>query len=103
MFSSDVLKIDAGTATERIVQAIRSQALGTLHRRGAVVGISGGIDSSVSAALAARALGKDKVLGLFMPERASASESLTLGRMVADSIGIEALVEDIAPTLEAAG
>jgi NAD+ synthase len=103
MFSYEVLNIDAAAAIERIVEAIRLQVLGTLHRRGAVVGISGGIDSSVSAALAARALGKDKVLGLFMPERASADESLTLGRMVAAAIGIEAVVENIAPVLEAAG
>lgn len=103
MFSYDVLKLDVTAAIDRILEAIGSQVLGTLHRRGAVVGISGGIDSAVSAALAARALGKDKVLGLFMPERASAEESLMLGRMVATAIGIEAIVEDIAPTLEAAG
>jgi NAD+ synthase len=103
MFSSDVLTVDAATTIERIAEAIRSQVLGTLRRRGAVVGISGGIDSSVSAALAARALGKNRVLGLLMPERASASESLSLGRKVADAIGIEAIVEDIAPILEAAG
>ncbi len=103
MFSPDVLKLDAPAAIERIVQAIRSQVLGTLRRRGAVVGLSGGIDSSVSAALAARALGSDKVLGLFMPERASSDESLALGRQLADALRIEALVEDLGPALEAAG
>ena len=103
MYSPDVLTLDAPAAIERIVQAIRSQVLGTLRRRGAVVGLSGGIDSSVSAALAARALGSDKVLGLFMPERASSDESLALGRQLADALRIEALVEDLGPALEAAG
>jgi NAD+ synthase len=103
MFSSDVLKLDPAATINQIVEAIRSQVLGTLRRRGAVIGLSGGIDSSVSAALAVRALGKDKVLALFMPERVSGGESLALGKMVAEALGIEAIVEDIAPTLEAAG
>jgi NAD+ synthase len=103
MFSSEVLKIDAAAVVERIVDAVRMQVFTTLRRRGAVVGMSGGIDSSVSAALAVRALGKDKVLGLFMPERASSDESMRLGRMVADAIGVETMAEAIAPTLEAAG
>ncbi len=102
MFSSEVLRIDPAATAERIAEAVRTQVLVTLRRRGAVVGMSGGIDSSVSAALAVRALGKDKVLGLFMPERASAHESLRLGRMVAQAIGVETIVEDIAPVLEAA-
>jgi NAD+ synthase len=77
--------------------------LGTLRRKGAVVGISGGIDSAVVAALCVRALGKDKVLGLFMPEHHSSDDALRLGRMLAADLGIEAVVEDIAPTLEGLG
>src|SRR5512140_3335415 len=103
MFSSAVLDIDPAQTADRIAEAIRGQVMGTLRRRGAVVGLSGGIDSSVSAALAARALGQDKVLGLLMPEQASAEESLLLGRLVADALGIATLVEDIAPALEATG
>lgn len=103
MFSSAVLELDRETETRRIVESIRTQVHGTLRKRGAVVGVSGGVDSSVVAALCARALGKDKVLALLMPERDSADESLTLGRMVADAIGIPAIVEDIRPVLEAAG
>src|SRR4051812_6874381 len=71
MFSSSVLKLDPAAETARIVESIRAQVLGTLRRRGAVVGLSGGIDSSVVAALSVRALGKEKVLGLFMPEHHS--------------------------------
>ena len=50
--------------------------MGTLKKRGVVVGLSGGIDSSVCAALAVNALGKDKVFGIYMPEKDSADESL---------------------------
>lgn len=102
MFSSTVLKLDAAAETARIAEAIRGQVR-SLRKRGAVLGLSGGIDSSVVAALCARALGKDKVLGLFMPEHHSSDDSLALGRMVAEAIGVEAIVENISPALEGAG
>lgn len=99
----DVLVLDAETEIERIAQSLRAQVLGEFRRRGAVMGLSGGIDSSVVAALCVRAFGKDKVLGLFMPERHSSDDALTLGRMLADSLDIQAIVEDIAPALEGIG
>jgi NAD+ synthase len=68
-----------------------------------VVGLSGGVDSSVVAALCVRALGRDKVLALLMPERDSSEDALRLGRLVANSLGVEALVEDITPTLQGVG
>jgi NAD+ synthase len=102
MFSSTLLTLDAETETHRICEAIRLQ-LRSLRKRGAVLGLSGGIDSSVVAALCARALGKDRVLGLFMPEHHSSDDSLELGRVVAGALGIEALVENISPALEGAG
>ena len=99
----DILAIDAEAEIERIAQSLRAQVLGEFRRRGAVLGLSGGIDSSVVAALCVRAFGKDKVLGLFMPERHSSDDALTLGRLLADTLGIEAIVEDIAPALEGLG
>ena len=101
--NKNVLTLDAETEIERITQSLRAQVLGEFRRRGAVLGLSGGIDSSVVAALCVRAFGKDKVLGLFMPERDSADESLTFGRQVADALGIEAIVENIAPALQGLG
>ena len=103
MFSREVLAIDAAEVAARIQESIRGQVLGPLKRRGAVVGLSGGVDSSVVGALCAGALGKQKVLGIFMPERDSSSDSLRLGKILADGLGIESALEDISGALEAAG
>jgi NAD+ synthase len=102
MVSSDVLRIDAAAVEAKIVQAIREQVLGTLRRKGAVVGMSGGIDSSVVAALCARALGPQRVLGVFMPERDTSGDALRLGRAVAAAFDIPTELEDIAPALAGA-
>lgn len=103
MFNKDVLKLDPSVEVDRIANTLREQVLGQLRRRGAVVGLSGGIDSSVVAALCVRAFGKERVLGLFMPEHHSSDDALMLGRMIAEHLGIEAIVEDIAPALEGLG
>jgi NAD+ synthase len=103
MFSRDVLRIDPRVVAEEIEAAIREEILRTLRRRGAVVGISGGIDSSVVATVCARALGPDRVVGVLMPERDSSGESLRLGRMLAGHLGIRHVVEEIAPALDAVG
>ncbi len=103
MFSKDVLRIDAAEVASQIEEAIREQVLGRLRRKGAVFGMSGGIDSSVVAGLCVRALGKERVFGLFMPERDSSGDSLRLGRVVAEHFGIEAVVEDIADAVRGAG
>ena len=103
MFNKDILKLDPAAEVDRITATLREQVLGQLRRRGVVVGISGGIDSSVVAALCARAFGKEKVLGLFMPEHHSSDDALMLGKMLTEHFGIEAIVEDIAPGLEGLG
>ena len=66
-FSPETLVIDAEAEIERIVDSMRTQLRTKLRRRGLVLGLSGGIDSSVCAALAARAVGPDRVFALFMP------------------------------------
>jgi NAD+ synthase len=103
MFSRDVLQIDEAQVAARAEEAIRQQVLGTLRKRGAVVGMSGGIDSSAVAALCVRALGKDRVFGLLMPERDSSDDALRLGKLLAEHLGIRYAVEDIAPALEGLG
>jgi NAD+ synthase len=103
MFSKDALAIDTGAVASEIAEAIRAQVMGTLKRRGIVVGLSGGIDSSVVAALATRALGKERVLGVFMPERDSSDDALRLGKLLADHLGIQTVLENIGPSLKALG
>ncbi len=103
MLSRDVLDIDTAKVAETIQEQIREQVFGTLRRKGVVVGLSGGIDSSVVCALCAAALGKDRVLGLFMPERDSSDDSLMLGKMVADAVGIRTETETLGATLAAIG
>jgi NAD+ synthase len=102
MVSSDVLRIDAAAEVEKIARAVREQVLGTLRRKGAVVGISGGIDSAVVTALCARALGPERVLGVFMPERDTSGDALRLGRQLAGAFGVPTELEDIAPALAGA-
>lgn len=102
MFSRDVLRIDAAAAAAAIEDAVRTQVRG-FRRRGVVVGVSGGVDSSVVASLCARALGPSHVLALMMPEHHSSPEALTLAGELVATLGIEHLVEDIAPALAAAG
>src|SRR5512139_993085 len=103
MFSREVLRIDAPRLAQEIEATLREQTLGVLRRRGAVVGVSGGIDSSVVAALCARALGPDRVLALSLPERDSSGDALRLGRLLADRLGVRLLVEDVAAALEGLG
>ncbi len=101
-FGAHVLALDAPAEVSRIAAHIVG-ALRRFHKRGVVLGLSGGVDSSVCAALAVQALGPKKVFGLLMPERDSSSASEDLGRAVAEQLGIAHLLENIGPTVEAIG
>jgi NAD+ synthase len=102
-FSAEVLLIDLEKEAERIATCIRDCMKNQLKRRGLVLGLSGGIDSSVTSALAVKALGKERVFGLEMPERHSAEETVSLSRSVIDCLGIESQRIDLSPILEALG
>ena len=97
------LNLNAAVEVERIATTLRSQVLKQLRRKGVVLGLSGGVDSSVVAALCVRAFGADRVLGIYMPEQDSDPDSLRLGRAVAEWLGIETLLEDVTPVLVGAG
>jgi NAD+ synthase len=97
--SADLLRLDAAAETERIAGWIRNTVFHDLRRRGAVIGVSGGIDSSVVAFLCARALGSDRIQILFTPEADSSPDSLRLGRMVAETLHAKSAVEDISAVL----
>jgi NAD+ synthase len=93
---------DAAAAAADLAERLRD-AVRSLGRRGAVLGLSGGVDSSVVAALAVQALGRERVLAVLMPERESSVDTLPLSRAVADALEIDYVVEDITAPLEALG
>ena len=97
------LQIDAAAVAARIEAGIRDVVCGQLRRKGVVLGLSGGIDSSVVGALAARALGGDRVIGLMMPEADSSPDSAMLATRLAEAFGIRTFTEDITGMLTAAG
>jgi len=99
-FSKDVLRIDAEKEVDNIITRMREILAKQLKRRGLVVGLSGGIDSSVTLALSVRAIGAKRVIALLMPERHSADETLDLSTTVADHFGVEKIHENISNILE---
>ena len=103
VFSNDVLHIDPEKEVAKISKRLRDLMVNRLKRRGIIIGLSGGIDSSVTTALAVKAFGQARVLALLMPERHSASETLKLSSIVADHFGVESIHEDISGILEAVG
>ena len=103
IFHKDVLRIDSRAVAEELEANLRRDVRQTLRRSGAVVGISGGLDSSVVLALCARALGPERVLGVMMPESDSSEESLVLARKLAIQLGVESIVEDITDALTGFG
>ncbi len=102
-FSPDLLNLDCEAETDRIVKWMQKTVRKTMRKKGTVLGLSGGIDSSVVTALSARAFGNDRVLGIMMPEHDTKDESLTYGQLLADHFHVEAIVENISPMLQGAG
>ena len=102
-FSRKDLDLDCAAEAARLEETIRRQVLVELRREGAVVGVSGGLDSSVTAALCARALGPEKVVAIMMPEKDSNPESTAIAERLAARLGIEPILEDITAPLEGLG
>lgn len=103
IFNADVLKLDCEKETTRITIKLRELLKEEFKRRGFVVAISGGIDSSVTAALCVRAVGKERVMTLQMPEKHSAAETATLSSMLAKHLGTDTVLTDISGILDAVG
>jgi len=102
-FSQDTLKIDTEKETERIVEKIHFFFRTKFMKTGAVVALSGGIDSSVVAALCVRALGKGHVTGLLLPEKESSEDTIRLSKLIAKHLGIDSVYTDITSVLDALG
>ncbi|MBC2714545.1 MAG: NAD(+) synthase [Desulfobacteraceae bacterium] len=97
------LNLNCEPETNKIKSQIQRILSKQLKKRGIVVGLSGGIDSSVTVALSQKAMGKDRVMALLMPELHSSDDTLDLSRMVANHFGVQIIYEDITQILEALG
>jgi NAD+ synthase len=102
-FDKDSLQIDSSAEAARLTSWLSESVRVKLHRRGAIVGVSGGVDSAVVLALCVRALGQRHVLAVILPERESAGESEPLARRLAAKFGVETAKEDITAALEGLG
>jgi NAD+ synthase len=98
-----VLEMDNDEVVETICARLKEILSKDVMRRGFVVAMSGGIDSSVSAALCVRSIGPERVYGLLLPERDSSGDSAVRGRLLAEHLGLQYELFDIAPTLDAIG
>jgi len=102
-FSADILRIDCAKEIEKISNSLRHIVLKKFKKRGLIIALSGGIDSSVVGALCVQALGKNNVLGLHMPERDSSHDTIKLSQLISDHLNIRSINEDITPILESLG
>ena len=101
-FGPSAMDLDLGAEATSIAATLRAQ-VGDLKRRGLVLGLSGGIDSGVCVALAVRALGSERVVALLMPDRDTPADATRRARAYGERLGIEVILEDIDPSLEALG
>jgi len=102
-FSIKALELDCAQETEKIIRVLREVVMKRFKKKGVIVALSGGIDSSVVGALCVRAFRKERVLGLLMPEQDSAQETLELSRLISNHLEISTVCEDITGILEAVG
>src|SRR4030042_4749934 len=94
-FSKEVLNMNASLDVRRVSDFIHDMTLKNFKRKGAVIGLSGGVDSAVVSELCVNALGKEKVIGLLLPEKESNPVSLQYGLKQAEKMGIQTITEDI--------
>lgn len=103
-FSKEILKIKEPEALlDKICDKLKNDVFHRFRRQGGVVGISGGIDSSVTLAMAARAFGADKVLGVLLPEHDSSPDSKELALELAGKYGVRTVEENISKALDGFG
>ncbi len=98
--TKESLDLDCQAEVDRVCDQIR-ETLRKFRRRGLIVALSGGIDSSLTAALCAKAVGPKRVFGIHMPEKDSSEETLELSQSVSNRFAFDSVIEDITPILQA--
>jgi len=100
----DFLQIkDVGRTISSIEKFVKEEILNEFQRKGAVIGISGGVDSAVMASICTRSINPNQVLGLIMPEKESDPSSEIFAKKIANQLNIETKVIDITSILESFG
>ena len=100
----DFLQIkDIKRTISSIEKFVKEEILNEFQRKGAVIGISGGIDSAVMASICTRSVNPHQVLGLIMPEKESDPSSEILAKKIANQLDIKTKVIDITSILESFG
>ena len=102
-FHKNILDIDAASEVERITDFLRTQIRQVMRKQGGVLGISGGIDSSVVLGLCVRAFGPERVIPIMLPEKDSDPESVHLAERLSIIFGVEPVLEVITPILDGFG
>jgi NAD+ synthase len=98
-FHPRLIEIDPAAETERLVTMLQQNVRQGMRKTGAVVGISGGIDSSTVLALCVRAFGIKNTVALMLPDKDSDPDTVPLARQLAAHFGLEPILEDITPAL----
>ena len=98
-FHKDILTLDAPKVVDELAAVVERQVTRRLNRQGVAIGVSGGIDSSTCVALACKALGPERVLGVAMPEQDSSPESYELAKALSKQYGFELILENLTPAL----
>ena len=93
------LNRDIGDVALNLRSFIKNQIVG-FKKKGAVLGVSGGIDSAVALTLCVQELGRENVYGILLPEKESAPSSKTLGAEICESLGVSYEEVPISPILE---
>ncbi len=102
-FKEDSINLNPAKEVEKIISRLKENVARKLKKRGAIVGISGGIDSSVVLALCAKAFGPERVLGVMMPESDSNPDSLELAKTLSEKYSTKYVIEDMTATLAGFG
>ncbi|MCL5029859.1 MAG: NAD(+) synthase [Bacteroidetes bacterium] len=102
-FTKDSILINPKEESERIIEKIRDSVFNVLKKRGGIVGVSGGVDSSVVLTLTAKALGNDKVIAIMLPEKESSDENIPLVMKLLNIVGVEYLIENLTGALNGFG